>query len=303
MYGVRFPQISPAWLKEKGYRLDGYSEKMRLAFEYHGQQHVVHVEHFHRRKQTLERQKNRDEDVRNLCKKNGVCLIEIWPIQPNYTQAEFIEHVVNAITVATGDIASQQCIEKFSTLPFGVNNLSKMRELAEAHFGECLSQKYLGALSKLIWRCAHGHTFEATPNSILSQKSWCRKCAHRARGLASRLTVEDMQAYATSKGGLFLSTEYITSHTHYLWQCAKGHQWKAKGCSIRQSNSWCPYCAGLRLVNPLENLRRIAEAKGGSCLENCYLNTATPHIFQCAQGHIFKGWPRKIRNGTWCPYC
>lgn len=303
VFGGQFPQTTPPWLKEKGYRLDGYLEKRALAFEYHGKQHIQHVEHFHRGERTLSRQQRRDEEVRISCAENSVLLIEIWPLRDGYSQAEFVSHLVLAIAKATGEVINREHIDKFLALPFGATNLIRMRSIAKKNGGECLSNKYLGALSNLIWRCANGHIFESKPASIISQDSWCKKCAATANGLASRHTLEKMQAHAMAKGGSFLSPEYTTSHDYYLWQCAKGHRWEAKGYSVHANNTWCPYCAGLRREDPLGELQKIAKSMGGECLANHYVNTATPLEFQCMNGHVFKGWPRKIRMGSWCPRC
>jgi hypothetical protein len=47
-----FKSASPKWLQEIGKPrrvLDGYNSKLKLAFEYHGEQHFSHVGHFHER--------------------------------------------------------------------------------------------------------------------------------------------------------------------------------------------------------------------------------------------------------------
>lgn len=42
-----------------------------------------------------------------------------------------------------------------------------------------------------------------------------------------RHTLEEMRALAAARGGRCLSTEYVNTSTHLLWECANGHQWKA----------------------------------------------------------------------------
>jgi Zn finger protein HypA/HybF involved in hydrogenase expression len=51
-----------------------------------------------------------------------------------------------------------------------------MRSLAAAHDGECLSPEALGMHTKLLWKCAEGHTWWAKPHSINSRGSWCPAC-------------------------------------------------------------------------------------------------------------------------------
>lgn len=50
-----------------------------------------------------------------------------------------------------------------------------MIELARKRKGECLSTEYINAHTKLMWKCVHGHEWEAKPNNI-HQGKWCPKC-------------------------------------------------------------------------------------------------------------------------------
>ncbi|WP_373322126.1 zinc-ribbon domain-containing protein [Paraburkholderia adhaesiva] len=42
--------------------------------------------------------------------------------------------------------------------------------------GECLSERYVNNETKLRWRCAKGHEWEAVPASVI-KGSWCPQCA------------------------------------------------------------------------------------------------------------------------------
>lgn len=48
---------------------------------------------------------------------------------------------------------------------------------------------------------------------------------------------------AKAKGGKFLSRFYRSARIRYPWRCANGHRWMAPVDTIRNSGSWCPYCA------------------------------------------------------------
>lgn len=48
--------------------------------------------------------------------------------------------------------------------------------LAKAMGGRCISRKYVGAHSKLLWECRIGHQWLASPNSI-KNGSWCPVCS------------------------------------------------------------------------------------------------------------------------------
>ena len=50
---------------------------MKLAFEYQGQQHYKYIPYFHKNKEAFQNQKYRDYMKRNMCKDNGITLIEV----------------------------------------------------------------------------------------------------------------------------------------------------------------------------------------------------------------------------------
>ena len=60
-------------------QLDGYNEKLKLAYEYQGIQHFCVVpKHFHPNSEVdLDTQKSCDQKKWNICKEQGIDLIEI----------------------------------------------------------------------------------------------------------------------------------------------------------------------------------------------------------------------------------
>ncbi|KAH0786665.1 NAD(P)-dependent oxidoreductase [Histomonas meleagridis] len=64
------------------------------------------------------------------------------------------------------------------TKPISELSLEDMKKAAHFRGGECLSDEMeKGNLYKpLKWKCAFGHTFEMTPNTVLKGGHWCPKC-------------------------------------------------------------------------------------------------------------------------------
>lgn len=65
------------------------------------------------------------------------------------------------------------------------------------------------------------------------------------RGRDVGTTLSDLKAVAGKKGGTCLSAKYLGHHIKHLWQCERGHTWKATANSVKRG-SWCPACGGSR---------------------------------------------------------
>lgn len=115
--------------------------------------------------------------------------------------------------------------------------LADMEETASARGGECLSDEYVNAATKLRWRCASGHEWEQTPGAV-RYGSWCPKCAKRYRG-----SIEGLSLLASDRGGLCLSKRYDGKRMPVRFQCRRGHRFELTSVAAK-SGAWCPACSG-----------------------------------------------------------
>lgn len=177
--------------------------------------------------------------------------------------------------------------------------LEEVREMVKSKGGQCLSQEYVGNKDdKLRWRCSEGHEWQATLGKVRNDGSWCPTCAR----LNQRLTLEDMKELAHAKGGECLSDEYYGQDAKLRWRCAKGHEWEATPGHIRNQGCWCPKCAG-RAPLKIEEMRAIAQSRGGQCLSESLINAATKLLWRCAEGHEWEATPNHVKSGHWCRKC
>ncbi len=58
--------------------------------------------------------------------------------------------------------------------------IKEMHAIAEERGGKCLSGTYINNRTKLIWECAEGHQWEATPDKV-KRGRWCRECTYIAK--------------------------------------------------------------------------------------------------------------------------
>ena len=121
--------------------------------------------------------------------------------------------------------------------------------------------------------------------------------------MTRKLTIEEMQKIAESRGGKCLSKEYTNAKTKLKWQCKEGHIWEATPDGIKNKETWCRKCSGSEKLT-IEYMHMLAEERGGKCLSTKYFNAHTKLKWQCEKDHIWDATPHKIKNrGTWCPYC
>ncbi len=113
--------------------------------------------------------------------------------------------------------------------------INDMRSVAAERGGTCLSRSYQNSTTKLKWRCAVGHQWEAIPSNV-RKGHWCPYCARQGKP-----TIGQLASLAESRGGKCLSTQYDNSKAKLLWQCAEGHVWEAPAGGIKAGH-WCPEC-------------------------------------------------------------
>lgn len=118
--GFKFNKIRPDWLlydNGVNLELDGYNEKERIAFEYHGKQHYEEIDHFHRYENDFKLQQERDAWKEAKCKEEKVDLIVI-PYTYNYndpdSMRQFIEVELAKIYTARGKSSD---IDGYSVYP------------------------------------------------------------------------------------------------------------------------------------------------------------------------------------------
>jgi hypothetical protein len=116
--------------------------------------------------------------------------------------------------------------------------ITDMFQLAKSKGGECLSNEYVSAHSKLKWRCKEQHTWEATPNSI-ARGRWCAACSGR-----KKKTFIDMHQLATNLKLICLlpkTSEYISAKQKIKWKCSKGHTFERCYDKLKIRAN-CPHC-------------------------------------------------------------
>ena len=203
----------------------------------------------------------------------------------------------------------QRCAIKITAEKNKIDGLKIAQQIAMERGGKCLSTIFINTKTKMRWRCANNHEWEANLNNV-TNKTWCRVCAYIFNG--QNLKIDGLAAahqVAKERNGKCLSTEYIDVRTKMHWECEKGHKWFAILTNVKNNNTWCCICASLanskkRTLDGLKIANQIAKSKGGKCLSTKYINNSTKMQWKCKKNHKWSATLNNVKNNnSWCKEC
>lgn len=179
--------------------------------------------------------------------------------------------------------------------------LAKMREIAEARGGRCLSKRYKDNKQKLSWRCSEGHNFKMIGRLAMAG-NWCPSCRKANEAPAPFKSFADALEHAKSNGGKHIG-DAKALWTKTRWRCKEGHEFEVTGRQLMARSHFCKTCAGMPIVT-LELIQDECRRRGGECLSPAYEGSTKFMRFRCTKGHVWDAmWKNVGSRGTWCPRC
>ena len=197
-----------------------------------------------------------------------------------------------------------------------LTQFAKAKDYAKSKGGECLSSEYLTAKTKMKWKCDNPThpAWESTFDIVYSRKAWCNLCYREKQSENAKLVgaLEKSIAYAKSRGGQCLSTEYINAKTKMKWKCDNSAHpaWESSYEHVVSRQRWCQQCAYDRAIlkNGFQLAQDYAKNKNGQCLSssNEIIKKHSVLEWKC-HNHEHKSWSSTFHSvvelKTWCPYC
>jgi hypothetical protein len=299
------------WLRSpKGHKmeLDGYSEALRLAFEYQGKQHYTRIPHFQPAEAQFEERQKADRLKAELCRDHGISLIAVPYDMPIHEIESFIRQECQDL----GITVKRRSPIDFSEYVFAPDDiLTEMRRTAEEKGGECLSKYCVSSQQRLRFRCKkHDYEWEATPTTIRTGR-WCKLCGYDSAAKKNRAkrTIADMQELAAKHDGECLSEEYLGAKQPLLWKCSNPDHppfWQ-RPAAVRGGH-FCRRCTGKKRIS-IEDMKAHAMKHGGLCVtEELTHKGQTMVEFRCHNYPSHPSFEKKatyIKNNPtlWCPRC
>ena len=252
---------------KKFLELDGYSEKLQIAFEFQGGQHYKKIMNTDKQFSSL---KDNDKFKKENCESNQIQLIIIDepPDKIKRAPLEFAKHIMAAVA-KSGINASTQLSDIDIDFIFNTNpgnnhqtqQFTKAKAMAERRGGECLSTEYIASAEKLTWKCKNDShpSWAATYYRVVNQNGWCPQCGSEstANSHINKNGLKLANERAREIGGECLSTEYTKSTDKLTWKChdSSHNQWHASYNNVVNAGRWCPEC-GYIAANLKKALKR-----------------------------------------------
>ena len=254
VFGERFIKVKPSWLRNtKGnlMELDGYSEKLKIAFEYQGAQHFRVLKVYTKSDEALTKRIDDDLLKQTICKANGVNLFILDETMPYDSFAKEIKKQSRSFGI---DISNYN-FTKIDINQAHIRNdrLEELRSLLDKKEIDLLSDKFLTAKEKYSMKCRiDGHVWRAIGSEIFAGAG-CKKCAMKKLHNKQVGNIQTVIDFAESNNGIVLTKEYLGARGSYEFRCKNNHAFIGILSNLKFRKQWCPYCE--------KNPHRIAKLK------------------------------------------
>lgn len=169
------------------------------------------------------------------------------------------------------------------------------KEFAEKGF--IVIGEYKGVSKPITVICPNGHKLETLSLTNLRKGCGCSICSGKAK-----LSYKYVKEQFEKEGYTLISKTYKNANTKLKVKCPNGHIWETtyahfydgKRCGICSNNKRFSY----------EEVKKYFEDNGYELLSEEYVNSSTPLILKCPNGHITNTMTlNNFKRGRRCKIC
>ncbi len=305
LFGAKFIKVRPNWLiNDRGnlMELDGYNKELRLAFEHQGLQHYQITPPFVRNERQLAQRQRDDELKARICEQHNVRLLAVPQLGDLLSIDDLTQYILDwcdSIDVAVSPDNLAKEIDLSEVYNQKAYLLDEIRSICASHGGECLSDYYISATSKLRFRCGCGHEWETTPYAIRTG-SWCPLCRDKQSRDIQRTSIVIIKEMVQANNGTLRSKSYDSCNQKLEITCDQGHDFSMSLRSL-SSGRWCSICR--RNLTTLEKLREKIESQHGHIVSCDFIDSKSNVTIQCHNGHEWTARAFRVMGGNWCKRC
>jgi hypothetical protein len=266
LFGVPFKKVRPSWLRNSRGRImeiDGYSEALKIGFEYQGIQHFEQIGIY---AQDVEVRIEDDELKYKLCEDNGIKLFYLTYKDAYEDFPKRIKEQADRFGLDTSSLDFDSEVD-LSSAYIRDDRIEELKNLLAPKGIRVLSKKWLTSDAKYSLEClVCGNKWRAQGNMFFNSRrvAGCRVCALKEVAGANRGELQDLKDFANGFGGECLAETYVQRRWVYNWRCNKGHTFEGNFNNMKFRNEFCPVCEGRVLkefVSETEAVAKFAEAR------------------------------------------
>lgn len=248
IFNDTFPNMWGVIKKSKTNRnlqFDGYNEKLKIAFEYQGEQHYswedCRAKTEAKKKEVFKKIQENDNEKLKLSKEQNIILVRIKYFGKYKEDRDYLIHVINELKKHKEEkinLALQNIEDKinnfkidYDKLPSNEKYLNELREIAKSKSGKLLSKKYINSSTKLKFLDERKNIFWCEPGNIKMGR-WSPYISKKVKD--PKYHLKHLKELAEKKGFKLISTTYKNTRDKLEYEDEKGNRFFRSSGYVKQ---------------------------------------------------------------------
>jgi hypothetical protein len=300
IFKASFDKQRPSWLRKSPndipLELDGFNDRLRIAFEHQGRQHFTTVRG---NAEILAATQKRDQFKKDCCAAEGVALFQIREVSPltlNTLRPQIIEEANRlGLRLPSSIRHLNLSVSDIPLIPREKDRVLRITKIVEERSFSMMKDSYSGYLASLKLLCAKGHEHSVQARTIL-QGLWKGRCSKCLAGPPP--SKEELAEVLRSKRLRLLNSPPQHGREVCEWGCVTCKSKISKSwLSVTKSKIACSKCNAF-----LPKARRALVARGLN-LESWSRHKDCLSIHCTACDKEFKRNTSFLRGPRRCPFC
>lgn len=165
-----------------------------------------------------------------------------------------------------------------------------------------------GSRSKMNWKCAQGHKWDAVISSRTASNKQCPFCSGRYCTPGETDLLTKFPSIAGEADGWDASTTHHGSTSIKQWKCSLGHKWKTAVSHRTRDQTKCPTCVNVIALKGFNDIGtshpEVAKEANGWDPSTVVAGSHKKREWKCPHNHIYTTPIHQRTLGkSGCPYC